>query len=134
MKWNQIPSGWWQDSKGHMRPPGTFLTPPQRSGKSTTATRRGIHPVAWCAVVLVLIVGAVVQGTQGASGLSHDLAGAPGAVIALGALVSSVLFHLSSHFSRSRYFRQGRQPIAPTVILLAITLAVVTIRFATLAK
>jgi hypothetical protein len=42
----QAPVGWWQDSKGQMQPPGSFLSPALRVPPEGSAERRMPAPVA----------------------------------------------------------------------------------------
>ena len=36
MRYIQVPAGWWQDSKGRMQPPGSFLDPALRISSART--------------------------------------------------------------------------------------------------
>jgi hypothetical protein len=39
MSYIQVPVGWWQDSKGRMQPPGSFLDPSLRLQSERSARR-----------------------------------------------------------------------------------------------
>jgi hypothetical protein len=46
VRYSQAPVGWWQDGKGLMQPPGSFLSPSLRVGQDDVAAANGSSAAA----------------------------------------------------------------------------------------
>ena len=44
---SMTPTGWWQDSKGQMQPPGSFLDPSLRVKSESSTETAGLSPIKW---------------------------------------------------------------------------------------
>jgi hypothetical protein len=44
---SMTPTGWWQNSKGQMQPPGSFLDPSLRVKSESSTETAGLSPIKW---------------------------------------------------------------------------------------
>jgi len=53
----QYPTGWWQDRKGRMQPPGSFLDPSLRVTSAASAETAHPSPMKWARRLMASVRG-----------------------------------------------------------------------------